>query len=269
MTGNEISGIFAAFDPQLKILSSERLHNGLSNDNFLVRTKQHAYLLKSYRENWPTIGLSAQALFAKQQVCPDLLWGDEINQFAIFEYIEGIIANDNYTPELINKLVALHHHQVVTLPMDIKQELDHYRDTSLYQHYKIIIEQALLQVRLFPRDNGFCHNDLVKENIIENPYGMFLIDFEYAKSNDVYFDLAAIVVSYELDSVEKVNLLETYQQSLPTQHKFTASITKLECYQLIFLLLCIFWYSARSVDDKVTVLRTQLDRLISFGSSSP
>ncbi|KPH56853.1 phosphotransferase [Pseudoalteromonas porphyrae] len=269
MTDNEISGIFAAFNSRLKIFSIERLHNGLSNDNFLVRTKQHAYLLKFYREHWPTIGLSAQALFAKKQVCPELLWVDEINQFAIFEYIEGAITNNNYTPELINKLVALHHHQVVTLPMDIKQELDHYRDTSLYQHYKIIIEQTLSQVELFPRDSGFCHNDLVKENIIENPYGMFLIDFEYAKTNDVYFDLAAIVVSCELDPVEKVGLLETYQRSLPIQHRFTVSVRKLECYQLIFLLLCILWYSARSVGDKVTVLRTQLDRLINLRFSKP
>lgn len=46
---------------------------------------------------------------------------------------------------------------------------------------------------------GFCYNDLVKENIIVNELGMFLIDFEYVKSNDVYFDLVVLVVSFVLN----------------------------------------------------------------------
>ena len=71
MTGKEISGIFAAFDPQLKVLSNERLFSGLSNDNFLVRTAQQAFLLKCYREHWPAQGLAAQTVFAQQQVCPN------------------------------------------------------------------------------------------------------------------------------------------------------------------------------------------------------
>ncbi len=46
-----------------------------------------------------------------------------------------------------------------------------------------------------PFNAGFCHNDLVKDNIIVNASGMYLIDFEYAQTNDVYFDLAALAVS--------------------------------------------------------------------------
>ncbi|HEA15716.1 hypothetical protein LCGC14_2006030 [marine sediment metagenome] len=267
MTGKEISGIFAAFNSQLKVLSTERLVSGLSNDNFLVRTAQQAFLLKCYREHWPVQGLAAQTVFAQQQVCPKPLWTDEVNKLAIFDYLEGDIAQGEYTTELLQKLVALHGYHVQTVAMDISDELAFYQQTRLYQYYQASVTNALQQIALFPRDEGFCHNDLVKENIIVNSQGMFLIDFEYAKSNDVYFDLAALVVSFTLDDEQKQRLLANYQQHLPNTQRFYRSVKKLECYQVVFLVLCICWYSARSVEDKVTLLRTQLDSLISSKSS--
>ncbi|BDF96482.1 phosphotransferase [Pseudoalteromonas sp. KAN5] len=272
MTGHEISGIFAAFNSQLNIVSSERLHSGLSNDNFLVRAQwkhqPQAYLLKCYRDHWPEVGLIAQADFAAQGICPQPLWTDKANKIAIFDYLEGDIAQGNYTTELLKKLVTLHGYHAQTVPMNINDELAFYQQTPLYQYYQVSIAKALQQIALFPRDDGFCHNDLVKENIIVNQQGMFLIDFEYAKSNDVYFDLAALVVSFSLDDKQKTNLLAHYQQFLPDGQQFYCSINKLECYQVVFLVLCICWYSARSVEDKVSLLRTQLDRLINRKSSN-
>lgn len=271
MTGHEISDFFAAFNPQLNLLSNERLHSGLSNDNFLVRAQlqqqPQAYLLKCYRDHWPVTGLTAQAVFAAQGICPQPLWTDAANKIAIFDYLEGEIAQGEYSPELLQKLVALHDYNVQTVPMDIGAELAFYQQTSLYQHYQASVTNALQQIALLPRDEGFCHNDLVKENIIVNPQGMFLIDFEYAKSNDVYFDLAALVVSFTLDNEQKQRLLADYQRHLPNTQGFYHSVDKLECYQIVFLVLCICWYSARSVEDKVTLLRTQLDSLINSKSS--
>jgi thiamine kinase len=261
-----ISDIFHTFNRQLTQLSSERLYSGLSNDNFLVRATQHnqqsAYLLKRYREHWPTLGLAAQTQFAQQQLCPKPLWLDKANKLAIFEYIDGVTAQGSYTAELINKLVSLHGHNVVSDAMDIQQELQHYNACELYQHYQPAVDAALTELAKLPRDTGFCHNDLVKENIIENSNGMFLIDFEYANNNDVYFDLAALVVSCELDTQGKQQLLLSYQQQLPASRNFYCSVAKLEYYQLLFLVLCICWYRARSITEKVAPLCLQLDALI-------
>ncbi|MFY8327693.1 phosphotransferase [Pseudoalteromonas sp. ZZD1] len=262
MTLDKISAIFSAFNPQLNILSSERLHSGLSNDNFLVRTGNCAYLLKCYRDHWPQVGLAAQATFATQQVCPAPMWTDKANRLAIFEYIEGDIAQGSYTAKLINKLVRLHQHTVSTEPMDIKYELDYYRNSALYQSYQQTVEASLEYIYSQPRDDGFCHNDLVKENIIANSSGMYLIDFEYAKSNDVYFDLAALVVSFELNLKQKMALLNTYQCCLSQGHPFNFSIEKLKHYQVVFLVLCICWYHERGVKEKVEILDKQLAYLI-------
>nr|WP_176372484.1 phosphotransferase [Pseudoalteromonas sp. A601] len=262
MTMNKISAIFSAFDPQLNILSSERLHSGLSNDNFLVRTDRSAYLLKCYRDHWPQVGLDAQARFAALQICPAPIWADKANRLAIFEYIEGDIAQGSYTAKLINKLVCLHQHTVSTELMDIKYELDYYRNSVLYQGYQQTVEASLEYIYSQPRDNGFCHNDLVKENIITNSSGMYLIDFEYAKSNDVYFDLAALVVSFELNLQQKMALLNTYQRCLAKGQSFNFSIEKLKHYQVVFLVLCICWYHERGVNEKVEILDKQLEYLL-------
>lgn len=263
MNFDKISAVFSAFNAQLVITHSERLHSGLSNDNFLVRTSSRGYLLKCYREHWPAVGLKAQNKCAVFGVCSTPLWIDQAQRIAIFEYIEGSTAQSELDQQLISKLVHLHQYCVLTEPMDIKYELDYYQSTALYQFYQHDIEQALARIKAFKRDRGFCHNDLVKENIIENDTGMYLIDFEYAKSNDVYFDLAALAVSFKLNQKQKADLLNVYQNKRSKSSEFHHSIDKLVCYEVVFLVLCICWYSARNVDDKVTTLRAQLDDLIS------
>ncbi|MGB1293665.1 MAG: phosphotransferase [Pseudoalteromonas sp.] len=263
MSFDKISAIFSAFNPQLAITHTERLHSGLSNDNFLVRTSNHGYLLKCYREHWPVVGLAAQKKFAALSVCSTPLWTDQAQQIAIFEYIEGTTAQSELNHQLISKLVQLHQHSVLTEPMDIKYELDYYQSTTLYEYYQGVIEHALARIYTFKKDLGFCHNDLVKENIIENDTGVYLIDFEYAKSNDVYFDLAALAVSFKLNQKQKIDLLNVYQKKRSHSVDFHPSVDKLICYEVVFLVLCICWYSARNVDDKVTTLRAQLDDLIS------
>ncbi|KTF15132.1 phosphotransferase [Pseudoalteromonas sp. H105] len=262
MNFDKISALFSAFNPQLVITHSERLHSGLSNDNFLIRTSHHAYLLKVYREHWPVIGLTAQLKFAELSICSRPLWTDQTQRIAIFEYIEGATAQSGLQPQLISKLVHLHQYSVLTEPMDIKHELEYYLATPIYQHYLSNIEHALARINAFEVDLGFCHNDLVKENIIENETGMYLIDFEYAKSNDVYFDLAALAVSFKLNEKQKIDLLTVYQNKRSNRAAFQHSMDKLVCFEVIFLVLCICWYSARNVEDKVTTLRAQLDNLI-------
>ncbi|MEQ8207118.1 MAG: phosphotransferase, partial [Woeseia sp.] len=54
-----------------------------------------------------------------------------------------------------------------------------------------------------------CHNDLVAENIVDNG-ALKLIDFEYARDNDPYFDLASIINWHNLSSEQAELLLLAY-----------------------------------------------------------
>lgn len=258
---SRLVSICSAFLAPNTITATEYLVNGLSNDNFLIRTKQHSYLLKCYKAYWPEIGLQAQCDLSKHQVCPAPIWFDKKNKFAAFNYIEGEIAPSYLATSLLTKLLKVHAYAADTQPMDIAAELLAYQHSAIFKRYDNAMTKALKSIANMPVDSGFCHNDLVKENIVVNPQGGYLIDFEYAKTNDVYFDLAALAVSFKLDTPSKLRLLKDYNKQTAAGC-FYSSLHKLNCYQLLYLLLCMGWYEQRAINNKVVVLRAQLDELI-------
>lgn len=261
-TEQQIHALFTRFNSSLTITSISPLVEGLSNDNYLVKTSTKAFLVKHYRDHWPAIGLAAQAHFAKQSCCPAPLWLEQATDTAIFDYVAGSIASGEFCSSLLPDLVNLHRYPVLTEPMDIAYEINYYRQTARYQQHASLIEQSLAYIAAAPKDMGFCHNDLVKENIIVNESGMFLIDFEYAKSNDVYFDLAALVVSFGLNESQQLQLLKNYQSCVCEHREFNLSLEKLAAFHAVFLLLCICWYEQRGAMDKVVPLLTQLNHFI-------
>ncbi|CAM2789767.1 phosphotransferase [Pseudoalteromonas distincta] len=259
----ELVKICSAFVEPTSIVSSERLLNGFSNDNFLIRTEQQGYLLKCYKSHWPNAGLEAQHFLSDFNICPAPIWLDKENGRAVFNYIEGKSAQSDITLSFINKLAQVHKYNVSTAIMDIAKELQFYQSTDVYIQYKPQIEQAFKAVATMQFNEGFCHNDLVKDNIIENASGMYLIDFEYAQTNDVYFDLAALAVSFNLNEQNRLALLNSYKDCTKQECGFYVSMEKLDCYRLFFLILCIGWYEQRDISTKSVGLRAQLTKLLS------
>jgi Ser/Thr protein kinase RdoA (MazF antagonist) len=253
----------ALIDPK-SVVSSERLLNGFSNDNFLIRTEQQGYLLKCYKSHWPNTGLEAQRFLSDLNICPAPIFLDKENGRAVFNYIEGNTAQSDITFSFINKLAQVHNYNVSTAPMDIAKELYFYQSTDVYKQYQPQIEQALKAVAAMQFNAGFCHNDLVKDNIIVNDSGMYLIDFEYAQTNDVYFDLAALAVSFKLNEYRESILLTDYKNCAGEGSKFTQSRDKLSSYKLLYLVLCVGWYEQRAINNKIIELRAQLDELINL-----
>ena len=260
---SQLVNICSAFLVPSTITSTEYLVNGLSNDNFLIRTDSQAYLLKCYKSYWPQVGLHAQYELSKQQVCSAPIWLDKQNKRAAFNYIDGDVAQSYLAMPLLTKLVKLHAYTTNNEAMNIALELQAYQHLLVFKQYEKLISKTLKSIANMPVDSGFCHNDLVKENIVVNPQGVYLIDFEYAQTNDVYFDLAALVVSFKLDASGKQALLNNYKTHT-LSGQFYLSMHKLNCYQLVYLLLCIGWYEQRAINNQVVVLRAQLDELIAL-----
>ncbi|WP_166115030.1 phosphotransferase [Pseudoalteromonas sp. Z9A5] len=272
ITKTELIKICSAFTEAQSIVKCERIINGFSNHNFLIRTEQQSYLLKYYKTHWPNIGLEAQRFLSGFSVCPAPIWLDKVNQHAAFNYIEGDVAQSHISSiprSLINKLVQVHNYDIKTEPMDIAKELFCYQQSLVYKQYQPQIEAALKVISRMSFDEGFCHNDLVKENIIVNATGMYLIDFEYAKTNDVYFDLASLAVSFNLSEHSESILLADYKKCISGEFKFTQSIDKLNNYKLLYLVLCVGWYEQRAISNKSVELRAQLDDLISQNKIKP
>lgn len=55
---------------------------------------------------------------------------------------------------------------------------------------------------------GLCHNDLNVSNILLSQDNLYIIDYEFASTCDIFFDLATI--SWLLDYKGRVNLLKSY-----------------------------------------------------------
>lgn len=258
---SELVSIFANFLASEQVISCSSLRNGFSNDNFLIHTQQGDYLLKCYKTHWPALSLRAQKDLSRFDICPAPLWLDSINQRAIFDYIKGDTAQQLSMERLVPKLAKIHSYHATTPPMDIANELLFYRQSSVYIHYEHQIDDALNLISTMPVQYGYCHNDLIKDNIIVNTSGVYLIDFEYAKTNDVYFDLAALSVSFELNTDDEIRLLQLYATCSQLNEAFVTSTSKLNCYKMLFLILCIAWYEQRNITNQSVKLRAQLDKL--------
>ena len=70
--------------------------------------------------------------------------------------------------------------------------------------------RALEVICGYPASSALCHGDLVCGNIIEQDAALQLIDWEYARIADPYFDLAVFLVHHELEPAVAQTLLDTY-----------------------------------------------------------
>jgi thiamine kinase-like enzyme len=87
-----------------------------------------------------------------------------------------------------------------------------------------------------------CHNDLVPDNCFANAQGSLFIDWEYAQTNNPWFDLAAIIYYCHLNS-DQIGLLLTAYQHEQIDHSNTSMLIASQCA----VLWCdILWHINRS-----------------------
>ncbi len=77
------------------------------------------------------------------------------------------------------------------------------------------IEAAFAQAPLQPVP---CHNDLLPANVVFGDAGTWLLDFEYAGMNDVFFDLANLSVNCGLGDDDQRRLLSLYFGQMHAVH---------------------------------------------------
>ena len=246
--------------PTLKVDKIERLDKGLSNDNFLVLCCQGKYVLKCYRKMPSTSLLDTQQCLAQQGITQRLIAYDKQACIAILEFIDEVKPFAKFETDIVAKLIKVHQYDAKSAPrLNVKallQQLDMKRFGFATQAQ----QWALSTMDALPEEIAFCHNDLVLDNIINSHTGAKLIDFEYARNNDIYFDLAALACSYNLDANDTQFLIATYYSLRQSCIPWYAN-KKLLAYQLAYILLCIDWYDARGAMSYITPLIDRFVRL--------
>ncbi|MAD90644.1 MAG: hypothetical protein CMK64_13140 [Pseudoalteromonas sp.] len=239
--------------PHQQVEASYELTDGLSNKNYLVVIEQEKYVLKLYQGTFPKQSLLLQTRLSQgsDNVQKVVAW-DQTTKSAIFNYVEALQQDldKDAIVHLTHILAQIHQFAVnnTSTVLNLKQALN-----SLHQLFKLKFTRefdfAIGSLSKFPEDIGFCHNDLVKENCIVSDAGVVVIDFEYASRGDIYFDLAALVTSFELKEDQIMNMLQAYyiqkKQIMPSY-----ASRKLTAFRVVYLLLCIAWYEERGEAEK-------------------
>ncbi|KAF7772272.1 hypothetical protein PCIT_a2314 [Pseudoalteromonas citrea] len=248
--------------PTLRVDDITYLDKGLSNKNFLLQTSKGKLLLKCYQDEIPVWLLKIQSALADLGISQSLIAYDFEKKVALLEFIDEVAPFFELDLGIIECLVTLHEYQDVdsTAPINILGFVKQLNTGSniLAEHH---ISWAISLIEALPQELAFCHNDLVFDNLLNTEHGAKIIDFEYAQYNDVYFDLAALSCSFNLDTQEQCALLKTYyiHRHLPLPHYAN---NKLLAYQVVYLLLSIEWYQSRGAHSYASPLIARLQSLV-------
>lgn len=261
---DEVRGFVAESFDFRQVKACYQITSGLSNHNYLIVVEQNKYLLKLYQNDMPSPSLAFQALMAKSGTgIQEIIRWDEYLKVALFTYIDEA-AEDidrNRLCNLVETISVVHQQPLVNLPvsLDIKHALSDL-STSFKNRFHSELECCLRLLDSYPKEEGCCHNDLVRENIIATEAGVVVIDFEYAAVGDIYFDIAGLVSSFKLTSDEIVWMMNIYYGSKGIAVPDYV-IEKLRGFRIAYLLLCIAWYEERGEVERATSHTLQLKRL--------
>ncbi|MBD1580714.1 phosphotransferase [Pseudoalteromonas sp. S16_S37] len=255
---------FRALMPDVRVFKLTPLGKGLSNDNFLIESSIGPLLLKSYRDNFPILALNSQLQLAHcHEVTAKVHAWSEAMRIAVFEFLPGIDSPTTLTKELLQTVITVHQFEPSSLEANYLDIIPLLKplEKSLVGNVKEALAWSIAQLEQHPKTQAFCHNDLVRENLIISKERTKIIDFEYCASNDIFFDLAALCCSFDMTMSQSSNMLALYydlqQQPLPEY----ADI-KLAAYRCGYLLLSIQWYEQRGYVELADPLLRQLDQCV-------
>lgn len=244
-------------------LAVKPLASGESNVNYYVRTARGEYVLRRYPTD--TLGvcrqqeLRCQHAAAAAGLAPAPLCLNNHQQLLISEYI----ANGcplTLTPERLTLLAAtlakLHTLRVQTpvlQPVQYLRRLMHKTQMPALQPAAALfdaLQQSASQFEQLSTDLVLCHMDLHQGNLLWAAERIWLLDFEYTQLADSSFDLAAIVLHFNLSAAQEQQLLAQYfarrcfddnQTALCYQQSLQQ---RLQLAKVLYSGFCWLWYLA-------------------------
>jgi thiamine kinase-like enzyme len=204
------------------------LHGGITNHNFVVGVDDHEYVVRIPGERTELLGIdrSNEAEAAERAAAlgigPPVLGELPTVGTMITELVDGHhLDTDAFSTRLadvVELLRRFHLSGPIAGSFPIHRVVEwHARDATLHgvippsgydrlhQHSRRI-EAAFATS---PMATVPCHNDLLPGNVLFGER-VWLIDFEYAGMNDVFFDLGNLSVNCELSNEGDERLLRSY-----------------------------------------------------------
>lgn len=196
------------------------LPGGLTNRNFLVETDSQRGVLKfdAAPRPAPLNPRIDEAEVQKQGVQAGIanavLYFDETTY--LVEYVDGEVWAPQHLDDDANLLLLadalrkLHAMPLTGRVFDARLAARVYRAELEGEEASIAKEHVeIIESMRRPKNICCCHNDLVAANILATPELRFL-DWEYARDNDPFFDLATVVEHHGLSNRQAEFLLDAY-----------------------------------------------------------
>ena len=203
MIDNIISKVFNQNDYTL-----EKLNKGITNQNYLLSIQQKQYMVRiPYNDHTHIFKRKHEAEILKEVHNLDVttVFYDETSGIKITEYVEGLYEYEEcpfvdkiersakLIKELHKKVVPSFSFEPIATLYKYKNKVKH----PVYdiEPYEIIIEQ----IQHLNHKQVLCHNDLVSGNLLFGEDRDYLIDYEYAASNDALFDVMSFISENQID----------------------------------------------------------------------
>ena len=213
-------------------LSCEPLaQQGHANTIYLIKTSEKKYLLREFK-----ISIDRKAEFAIQKKAylhnigakPILL--DKEKGLMISKFIEGK-HKERLSQHELKKMALL---LTKLHKIKIRQKRNTFRENFKFKDKKV--KQAFVVLEKEKKEYALGHNDLHAKNILFTKRAIKLIDWEYARYSDIYFDLVSIIIEYKLNKKDSSTFLRSYFQRNRVNHK------KLKAFMLIYKELWRLWF---------------------------
>ena len=209
----------------------KRLLGGMSHYTYLVKIDEQFF---TYRYIGPAGNLYVnrkEELFNLETIKQlninnETVYFNLISGVKISQYVNGTDLTQTdfiyYLDQVATTLKKLHQSDLKAF-----EDFNYYDTLQLYESFNqkqdeqyLLLKKAWFQLyekKYQSRDKVFCHNDAQRSNIvISDDHQLYLLDWEYAKNNDPYYDIASFG---NIDLNDSLLLLEKYLHHKPTNEE--------------------------------------------------
>jgi len=191
--------------PEHEIIVKERFLGGMSNITYHITVKGMDYTYRIIgREGKQFVNFETEKknleIIKPLHISNETVYLNTMNGEKASTYIEGtILSSVDYHPylkDVSNTLKKLHHSGLVPASdYGLIERLDLYES---YTHMRTPMYQDLKErwIELYQEEHQhepkvFCHNDAQRSNFLIGKDKLYLLDWEFAGTNEFYYDIAS------------------------------------------------------------------------------
>jgi thiamine kinase-like enzyme len=229
----EIERVVARLEPELGRAAGppRPLEGGITNRNFRVTLGAGDYVLRLPGKDTELLGIDREAEAAAQTaaaalgVAPDVVTLDPEDGCLVTRFVgarplaEGELREPELLGHAARALRLIHSGRSLPTTFSAWEITATYRATAIERGAEIppqYDDASAVAREIEPLMQGTehhpvpCHNDLLPANLLVDPQGVLVVDWEYAGMGDRYFDLANLSVNNGFDPEDDGRLLAAY-----------------------------------------------------------